>query len=83
MTIGALSLQTRCPVPTIRYRAPIGSLPRPLRAANGQRTYRDEDLKRLSLMSLTLLMLLMSLTLLIKRCRDFAPAFSSTELKRP
>ena len=77
MTIGALSLQTRCPVPTIRYRAPIGSLPRPLRAANGQRTYRDEDLKRLSLMSL------MSLTLLIKRCRDFAPAFSSTELKRP
>ena len=80
MTIGALSLQTRCPVPTIRYCAPIGSLPRPLRAANGQRTYRDEDLKRLSLMSLTLLMLL---TLLIKRCRDFAPAFSSTELKRP
>ena len=80
MTIGALSMQTRCPVPTIRYCAPIGPLPRPLRAANGQRTYRDEDLKRLSL---TLLMLLMSLTLLIKRCRDFAPAFSSTELKRP
>ena len=74
MTIGALPMQTRCPVPTIRYCAPIGPLPRPLRAANGQRTYRDEDLKRLSLMSLTLL---------IKRCRDFAPAFSSTELKRP
>lgn len=74
MTIGALSMQTRCPVPTIRYCAPIGSPPRPLRAANGQRTYRDEDLKRLSLMSLMLL---------IKRCRDFAPVFSSTELNRP
>ncbi|MDB5919333.1 MAG: MerR family transcriptional regulator [Massilia sp.] len=56
MTIGALSMLTRCRVPTIRYYEQIGLLPRPARASNGQRTYRDEDLKRLSF---------------IKRCRDF------------
>jgi DNA-binding transcriptional MerR regulator len=56
MTIGALSLQTHYTVPTIRYYAPIGLLPRPWRAPNGHRHYRDEDLKRLSF---------------IKRCRDF------------
>ena len=56
MTIGALSMQTHCTVPTIRYYKQIGLLPRPERASNGQRTYRDEDLKPLSF---------------IKRCRDF------------
>jgi DNA-binding transcriptional MerR regulator len=56
MTIGALSMQTHCTVATIRYYEQIGLLPRPERASNGQRTYRDEDLKRLSF---------------IKRCRDF------------
>jgi DNA-binding transcriptional MerR regulator len=56
MTIGALSMQTHCTVPTIRYYEQIGLLPRPARASNGHRYYRDEDLKRLSF---------------IKRCRDF------------
>jgi DNA-binding transcriptional MerR regulator len=56
MTIGALSMQAQCAVPTIRYYEQIGLLPRPERAANGQRTYRDADLKRLSF---------------VKRCRDF------------
>ena len=56
MTIGALAMQTQCTVPTIRYYEQIGLLPPPARASNGQRTYRDEDKKRLSF---------------IKRCRDF------------
>jgi DNA-binding transcriptional MerR regulator len=56
MTIGALSMQTHCTVPTIRFYEQIGLLPRPERASNGHRYYRDEDLKRLSF---------------IKRCRDF------------
>jgi DNA-binding transcriptional MerR regulator len=56
LTIGALSTQTHCTVPTIRYYEQIGLLPRPARAANGHRYYRDEDLKRLTF---------------IKRCRDF------------
>ena len=56
MTIGALSMRTQCTVPTIRYYEHIGLLPPPARASNGQRTYRDKDLQRLSF---------------IKRCRDF------------
>jgi len=56
LTIGALSSQTGCNVPTIRYYEQIGLLPAPQRAANGHRYYRDADLKRLSF---------------IKRCRDF------------
>ncbi|MEJ7804661.1 MAG: helix-turn-helix domain-containing protein [Telluria sp.] len=56
LTIGALSSHTHCTVPTIRYYEQIGLLPRPQRASNGHRFYRDDDLKRLSF---------------IKRCRDF------------
>lgn len=56
LTIGALSDQTHCTVPTIRYYEQIGLLPRPERATNGHRYYRDADLKRLTF---------------IKRCRDF------------
>ena len=56
LTIGTMSAQTRCTVPTIRYYEKIGLLPRPYRAANGHRYYREVDLKRLTF---------------IKRCRDF------------
>lgn len=56
LTIGALSAHTHCTVPTIRYYEQIGLLPRPERASNGHRYYRDGDLKRLTF---------------IKRCRDF------------
>ena len=55
-TIGALSAQTGCNIPTIRYYEQIGLLPRPERAPNGHRYYRNADLKRLSF---------------VKRCRDF------------
>ena len=56
LTIGALSAQTNCNIPTIRYYEQIGLLPPPGRAANGHRYYRDADLRRLTF---------------IKRCRDF------------
>ncbi len=56
LTIGTLSKQTLCTVPTIRYYEQIGLLPHPERASNGHRYYRDGDLKRL---------------IFIKRCRDF------------
>lgn len=56
LTIGALSAQTNCNIPTIRYYEQIGLLPRPERASNGHRYYRNEDIKRLTF---------------IKRCRDF------------
>lgn len=56
LTIGELSAQADCTVPTIRYYEQIGLLPKPLRAANGHRYYRDEDIKRLTF---------------IRRCRDF------------
>lgn len=56
LTIGALSAQTDCNIPTIRYYEQIGLLPQAGRAANGHRYYRNEDIKRLSF---------------IKRCRDF------------
>jgi DNA-binding transcriptional MerR regulator len=56
LTIGTMSAQTRCSVPTIRYYEKIGLLPSPERAANGHRYYREVDLKRLTF---------------IKRCRDF------------
>lgn len=56
LTIGVLSAQTRCSVPTIRYYEQIGLLPKARRATNGHRHYRDADLKRL---------------IFIKRCRDF------------
>lgn len=56
LTIGAMAAQTRCSVPTIRYYEQIGLLPKPGRASNGHRYYREADLKRL---------------MFIKRCRDF------------
>ncbi len=56
ISIGELSAQTHCSVPTIRYYEQIGLLPRSERASNGHRYYRDEDLRRLRF---------------IKRCRDF------------
>jgi DNA-binding transcriptional MerR regulator len=56
LTIGALSEQTHCTVPTIRYYEQIGLLPRPERTTSGHRYYRDDDLKRLTF---------------IRRCRDF------------
>lgn len=56
LTIGALSAQAGCNVPTIRYYEQIGLLPQPARAGNGHRYYREDDLKRLTF---------------IKRCRDF------------
>lgn len=56
LTIGALSAQTSCNIPTIRYYEQIGLLPSPGRTANGHRHYREADLKRL---------------VFIKRCRDF------------
>lgn len=56
MTIGALSRQADCAVPTIRYYEQIGLLPEPGREANGHRFYREPDLHRLKF---------------VKRCRDF------------
>ena len=56
LTIGELSAQTQCTVPTIRYYEQIGLLPSAKRAPNGHRYYSDADLKRLAF---------------IKRCRDF------------
>lgn len=56
LTIGHLSQQTKCTVPTIRYYEEIGLLPQSERASNGHRFYRQEDIQRL---------------LFIKRCRDF------------
>jgi DNA-binding transcriptional MerR regulator len=56
LTIGGLSAETGCNVPTIRYYEQIGLLPSAQRAPNGHRYYREADLKRL---------------VFIKRCRDF------------
>ncbi|WP_334189781.1 MerR family transcriptional regulator [Noviherbaspirillum sp.] len=56
LTIGALSAQTGSNVPTIRYYEQIGLLPKPERADNGHRYYREADLKRLAF---------------IRRCREF------------
>ena len=56
LTIGVLSAQAQCTVPTIRYYEQIGLLPPPQRAANGHRYYRAGDLTRLTF---------------IRRCRDF------------
>lgn len=56
LPIGTLARRTRCPVPTIRYYEDIGLLPRPARAGNGHRHYREADVARLGF---------------VKRCRDF------------
>jgi DNA-binding transcriptional MerR regulator len=56
LKIGALAKRTGTNAPTIRYYESIGLLPRPGRQDGGQRTYGDEDVKRLTF---------------IRRCRDF------------
>jgi DNA-binding transcriptional MerR regulator len=56
LKIGALAKRTGTNAPTIRYYESIGLLPRPGRQDGGQRTYGDEDIKRLTF---------------IRRCRDF------------
>jgi len=56
LKIGALAERTGTNTPTIRYYEEIGLLPRPDRQEGGQRSYGDEDVKRLTF---------------IRRCRDF------------
>ena len=56
LKIGALAERTGANPPTIRYYEEIGLLRRAERQAGGQRTYGDDDVKRLTL---------------IRRCRDF------------
>jgi DNA-binding transcriptional MerR regulator len=55
LRIGALAQRTGTTVPTIRYYEEIGLL-RPAARSGGQRTYDNEDVRRLSF---------------IRRCRDF------------
>lgn len=47
MQIGDLSRAAGVNIETIRYYERIGVLPRPTRQANGRRTYRDDDARRL------------------------------------
>lgn len=56
LKISALAERTGTNAPTIRYYESIGLLPRPDRQDGGQRTYGDEDVKRLTF---------------IRRCREF------------
>jgi DNA-binding transcriptional MerR regulator len=56
LKIGALAELTGTNAPTIRYYEEIGLLPRADRREGGQRTYGDDDVKRLTF---------------IRRCRDF------------
>ena len=56
MTIGTLSDQAGCNVPTIRYYEEIGLLPPAKRRPSGHRIYSDMDLRKL---------------MFIRRCRDF------------
>ena len=56
LKIGALARHTGTNTPTIRYYEEIGLLPRASRHAGGQRSYGDQDVKRLTF---------------IRRCRDF------------
>jgi DNA-binding transcriptional MerR regulator len=56
LKIGALAALTCTNAPTIRYYEQIGLLPRPDRQEGGQRTYGDDDVRRLTF---------------IRRCRDF------------
>jgi DNA-binding transcriptional MerR regulator len=48
MKIGELARRTRTNAPTIRYYEEIGLLPAPARREGGQRTYGDNDSKRLT-----------------------------------
>ena len=56
LKIGALAKRTGTNAPTVRYYESIGLLPPPGRHDSGQRTYGEEDVKRLTF---------------IRRCRDF------------
>jgi len=56
LKIGALASRTGTNSPTIRYYEEIKLLPRASRHAGGQRSYGDEDVRRL---------------IFIRRCRDF------------
>jgi DNA-binding transcriptional MerR regulator len=56
LKIGALAKRTGTNTPTVRYYEEIGILPRASRRDGGQRSYGDEDVKRLTF---------------IRRCRDF------------
>jgi DNA-binding transcriptional MerR regulator len=56
LKIGALAARTGASPPTIRYYEAIGLLPGPDRHANGQRSYGEDDVRRLTF---------------IRRCRDF------------
>lgn len=47
LTIGQLSKETGCKVPTIRYYEKIGLMPAPLRTEGNQRRYGPEHLARL------------------------------------
>lgn len=47
LTIGRLSRETRCKVPTIRYYEEIGLMPAPSRTAGNQRRYGLEHVARL------------------------------------
>jgi len=63
LRIGALAERTGTNVPTIRYYEEIGLLPPADRQAGGQRSYGDEDVKRLTF---------------IRRCRDFGFTIEQT-----
>lgn len=56
LKIGALARRTGTNTPTVRYYEEIGLLPRANRRDGGQRSYGEEDVKRL---------------IFIRRCRDF------------
>jgi DNA-binding transcriptional MerR regulator len=56
LKIGVLAKRTGTNAPTIRYYEDIGLLPRPDRREGGQRSYGEDDVKRLTF---------------IRRCRDF------------
>jgi DNA-binding transcriptional MerR regulator len=56
LKIGVLAERTGTNAPTIRYYEDIGLLPRPDRREGGQRSYGEDDVKRLTF---------------IRRCRDF------------
>lgn len=56
MKIGSLAERTGTNAPTIRYYEEIGLLPRPSRRDGGQRSYGEEDVRRLTF---------------IRRCREF------------
>jgi DNA-binding transcriptional MerR regulator len=56
LKIGTLARRTGTTVPTIRYYEAIGLLPRPNRRGGGQRSYGEDDVKRLTF---------------VRQCRDF------------